>query len=276
MPFGPPDIEKLRAVGDVSGLITALAWPSSQVRRNAAQALGQIGAPAAEPLAAALRDPDPVVREAAAGALGQIGTAAVEPLVTALGGTDSLVQGVAVETLVQIGAPAVEPLIATLKDPDPFVRKAAISALGRIGDARAVVALGGDPDPGSDLLVDLFDARGTIWDPDEGDRMAATEALGQLGDGRAVEPLCTMLVDSPLAFRKAAALALVAIYGSDKIAEAQRVRILSQRATIAATHEDLDHADETKYQSVVGGSSDCGRHTDHAAVDRGIGVDFPI
>jgi HEAT repeat protein len=246
MPFGPPDIDKLQAAGDVEGLVKALTWPQSQVRRNATEALARIGAPAATPLIVALRDPD------------------------------SLVQGIAAETLVQIGAPAVEPLMVTLKDQDPATRKAAISLLGRIGDARAVAALGGDPDPASDLLVDLFDAPGTIWDPNEGVRIAATEALGQIGDGRAVGPLSAMLADSPLPLRKAAALALVAIYRSGAVREAQRVLILAKRETIIAPHQDHGHYDDTEYQSVIGGSSDCGRHTDREAVDRGIGVEFPI
>ena len=83
MPFGPPDIDKLQAAGDIEGLIKALAWSQSQVRRNATQALAQIGAPAARPLCDALREPDGLVREAAAEGLSLIGSAAEEPLVAA-------------------------------------------------------------------------------------------------------------------------------------------------------------------------------------------------
>ena len=246
MPFGPPDIDKLQAAGDIEGLIKALAWSQSQVRRSAIQALARMGAPAARALCDALREPDGLVREAATEALSMIGPAAEEPL------------------------------IAILEDPDPAMRKAAIAALVKVGGSSTVVALGGVPDSGSELPKDPFRVLGTVWDPDESVRIAATEAMGQLGDGRAGGTRCSMLDDSSRAVRTAAALAVVAVYRGGKIDEGHRLLILAQRSTITAPHQDHGHTDDTYYQSVVGGSSDCGRHTDYEAMESGIGVDFPV
>ena len=84
--FGRPDVAKLAAKQDVPGLIKALGYPKdSSVRVAAAQALGQIGdARVLEPLAAALKDSEWIVRDAAAKALEKIGAPAVEPLAAAL------------------------------------------------------------------------------------------------------------------------------------------------------------------------------------------------
>ncbi len=73
--FGPPDVAKLKAKGDVPGLIKALGYAKDAgVRRAAAEALGQIrDATAVEPLIAALRDQDTGVRMRAAEALGRLG-----------------------------------------------------------------------------------------------------------------------------------------------------------------------------------------------------------
>ena len=85
--FGPPNVEKLKAKGDVNGLIKALRYDKGwKWGSDAAKALGQIGdTSAVEPLIAVLKDNIPNVRGAAAEALGQIGDQrAVEPLITAL------------------------------------------------------------------------------------------------------------------------------------------------------------------------------------------------
>ena len=68
-----------------SVLIAVLKDNNANVRGSAAEALGQIGAVAVEPLIAVLKDKDVNVRKSAAEALGQIGdTRAVEPLITML------------------------------------------------------------------------------------------------------------------------------------------------------------------------------------------------
>ncbi|HEX7496346.1 MAG TPA: HEAT repeat domain-containing protein, partial [Candidatus Limnocylindrales bacterium] len=73
--FGPPNVDKLVAKGDISGLIDALQYPVPwRVRRDAALALGSMGGTdAVEPLIAALRDDHASVRLAATEALGKLG-----------------------------------------------------------------------------------------------------------------------------------------------------------------------------------------------------------
>jgi len=128
MPFmrrllGPPDVEGLKARGDIRRLVGVLQ-----------------------------REQDPVVCSAALRALLEAGHAraavdvlaqtappwAVEPLIALLGHTDKHVRQGAVDALGKIGAPAVEPLIVALgSGKDRWTRQAVARALGRIGDARA-------------------------------------------------------------------------------------------------------------------------------------------
>ncbi len=141
--FGPPNVEKMQARRDVQGLIKVLGYKKDdKVRQAAVEALVKIGAPAVEPLIAALKkDEEWYVRKTAAEALGQIGDVrAVEPLIVALKEGD--MRRVSAEALGKIGdTRAVEPLIATLKDKDSDVCKAAAEALGKIGDDRAIELL---------------------------------------------------------------------------------------------------------------------------------------
>ena len=178
--FSPPDINKLKARGDVKSLVKALNYQKYYyVRQAAAEALGQLGnARTVEPLAEALKDSDDRVRRAAAEALGQIGDArAVEPLIVALKDSDSWVKKRAVEALGKISDPrAVEPLIVALKDSD--VRDVATRALEMIG-LQAI-----------DLLV------ATLKHEDWHVRAAAAEVLGKIGDVRTVKPLLVALQDS--------------------------------------------------------------------------------
>jgi HEAT repeat protein/cyclophilin family peptidyl-prolyl cis-trans isomerase len=89
-----------------------------RVRRQAALALGRLGAAeAARPLAALLGDPEPAVRAMAAFALGQIGPA--------------------------VPAEVLPRLRSALSDPDPEVRGRSAEALSRIGAPEAVEALSG-------------------------------------------------------------------------------------------------------------------------------------
>lgn len=128
---------------EVDTLIQKLKDKESDVRSEAAMALGKIKDPrAVEPLIAALKDVNPDVRRIAAEALGEINDArAVEPLIAALRGELGDVQKRAAGSLAKIGAPAVKPLIATLKDKDPNVRKVVAHVLEEINDARAVKPL---------------------------------------------------------------------------------------------------------------------------------------
>lgn len=209
--FGSPNVEKLKAKGDVAGLIKALGYEKDNYRKAAAEALGQIGAPAVGPLVAALHSPDGSVRWHAAGALGQTGDAdAVKPLIAAFGDPLVSVRSAAVEALVQVGAPAVGPLI------DALPSWAAAEALGRIGDHRAVKslvaalpnwaainALGWIGDPGA--VAPLIAA---LQGKDELDREAAARALGRIGDPAALDALTAALSDEAQHVREAAAEAL--------------------------------------------------------------------
>ena len=136
----------------------------------------EIGAPAVEPLIAALKDSDKGVRHAAAHTLDKLGWRPGQD-------ETSAVYWVAKrewDKCIEIGAPAVEPLIAALKDSDKYVRyaKEAADALGKLGDARAV-----EP---------LIDA---LRDSDVDIQTSAAKALGLLGDVRAIEPLRAALLE---------------------------------------------------------------------------------
>jgi HEAT repeat protein len=193
--FGPPNVDRLKAKGNVAGLIGALRYQkdSGASPRAASRALGEIRDPrAVEPLIAALREDK--VRRDAVEALGQIGDArAVKPLVAALSDLDWSVREVAGEALAHIGPPAAGFLIAILNDQSQStgVRWAAAKALGKIGDPRAV-----EP-----LIAAL--SEGKVWWCRD-----AVEALGQIGDARAVEPLVIALNSRIVSVRKAAAEAL--------------------------------------------------------------------
>ena len=189
--------EALGEIGDaaaVPGLLAALRDADADVRREAAWALGRIGDAAAVPgLLAALRDADADVRWAAAAALGRIGdAAAVLGLVAALRDADERVREAAAWALRKIGDAAVVPgLLAALRDADADVREAAAWALGKIGDAAAV--------PG--LLAALRDADADV-------REAAARALGEIGDAAVVPGLLAALRDADERVREAAAAAL--------------------------------------------------------------------
>ena len=120
--FGPPDVEKLKAKGDVEGLIKALRWSKWQdvsVVHRAAEALGQIGgATAIDALIQALECseiPGYYARHTVARALGTIGDpGAVGPLLKRISANDDS-SADAAWALGQIGdSRAVEPLVAAL------------------------------------------------------------------------------------------------------------------------------------------------------------------
>ena len=152
----------------VEPLIELLKDPYPAVRNIAATSLGKIGDErAVEPLIEILKDEDAgaskdkrdYFRRQAAEALINIGKIAVEPLIELLKDKDSGVRILAVSALHAIGDErAVEPLIELLKDPYPAVRNIAATSLGKIGDERAVGPL-------IELLKDeVFDIRyNVVW-----------------------------------------------------------------------------------------------------------------
>jgi HEAT repeat protein len=258
----------------IEPLIGAFDATDYGVREQAARALGKIGAPAIGPLVAAINKEDSAARQAAVEALGQVGAAAFEPLVVALADRSEGVRHAAARALGEIGdSRAVEPLIAMLKNHNG---DAAAWALGGIGDPRAVkhlIAALRDPDHevregAAWALGGIGDPRavepliGALGDDYSAVREAVARALGQLGDPRSVEPLVTALRDKSVDVGRAAAMVLVAMYGSGKLDQAQKARVLAQRGFI--TERDYDE-----------GAGE-GRGGTYVGEDRSIGVDFPI
>jgi HEAT repeat protein len=153
----------------VEPLIPALGDNNSDVRKNAATALGQIGNPrAVTPLINATRDIDLGVRQKAVEALGQIGDpSAVFSLIVTLGDVNSDLRKYAAVALdkigwqpdqgangaaywiaknewdrcIEIGESAVNPLITALGNNDTLVRYNAARALGQIGNPQAIKSL---------------------------------------------------------------------------------------------------------------------------------------
>jgi len=103
--FGPPNVEKLEAKGNIKDLIKALQYrKASYVQLQAAEALGRIG-----------------------------DSQAVDPLITALKNEDIPLRIATVEALGRLGDPrSVKPLIDTLNDRRATVRKAALNALKKL------------------------------------------------------------------------------------------------------------------------------------------------
>ncbi|MBA7597586.1 hypothetical protein ES703_04590 [subsurface metagenome] len=99
--MGKPDIVKMKAKGNVKGLIKALEHEAYDIRVEAAMALGEIGdARAVEPLIQALKDKDRDVRASAAVTLWEIGDErAVAPLTKALKDEYELVRKIAKDAL---------------------------------------------------------------------------------------------------------------------------------------------------------------------------------
>jgi HEAT repeat protein len=134
---------------EVQELIDKLKSSDSDVRRDAAQALGKMGPQAKEAvpaLVAALQDKNLFVRRYSAHTLGKIGSDAAKQAVPAL--TKTLddkrkeVAEAAAEALGQMGTSAVKPLVKAVKDKgtETSVRQKAVTSLGQIGpEAREAV-----------------------------------------------------------------------------------------------------------------------------------------
>ena len=211
-----------------------------------------VGAPAVEPLIAALRDENEDVRERAAEALGQIGDArAVEPLIAALRDKNEDVRRRAVEGLVRSGARSVEPLIAALRDENEDVRRSVEHALAGIGadSVEPLIAALRDENKrvpwsaGLDALAGIGKSSvepliAALQDEYMSVRWAAANALGQTGDARAVEPLIVALRDGERFVRASAAHALERIGNTRAVEpliaalqdEEQVVRMQAERA----------------------------------------------
>jgi HEAT repeat protein/beta-lactamase regulating signal transducer with metallopeptidase domain len=182
----------------VRALLNTLMHDSvASVRKNAAYALGHMGAVAAVmPLSERVdHDASPAVREMAGWALGQIGSTEATKALSAAALQDSTdyVRAIAVWALGHLDDPAaVTPLASVVaNDSSAEVRARAAWALGTFG------AL---PAPPS-LMAALRDAEPQV-------RLTAAWALGQIGDDVAAPALGAALEDQDAQVRKAVLWAL--------------------------------------------------------------------
>jgi HEAT repeat protein len=190
---------------EVRDLVAKLSNKDSEVRRQAARELGEMGAEAKDAVGAlrkAMRDPDLFVRRFSAEALGNIGVeakAAVPELALALNDEKKEVALAAVESLGKLGPASIAALTSAIKDTnkDPLIRKKAALGLGKIGlQARSAVPALTDVLTGkiggktrrknkdkedNDIRVEVATALGAVAKPDDS---AAIEALKAVSEGK--------------------------------------------------------------------------------------------
>ena len=139
--FGPPDVNRLQAKGDVQGLIKALSYEKDwHVRKASAEALAATdSADSFQALVRAVEDPNSDVRQAVAQTLGALRNPdAVAPLVTLLRG-DNDVRLAAVNALGSLRNPAAKDALlgVAIGDRRSEIADAAADALRAIGWAPA-------------------------------------------------------------------------------------------------------------------------------------------
>jgi HEAT repeat protein len=210
-------VEALGKIGDAraaESLISLFGGGVDEMRETAFAAVISIGAPAVEPLIAALSHKKVMVRNIAAQALGRIADPrAVEPLIAALADKDEKVPQMAAKALGWIADPrAVEPLMQALKNKNLLARQPAAEALGLIRDPRAVHALVdalkvGFPRGNTPKNIEDFYWSVYIMKQDHLMRQEAAGALIAIGDA-SVDPLIAVLQDEDLKVRGFAAAAL--------------------------------------------------------------------
>jgi len=182
---------ELKAEAAVPGLIQLLADKDVYASSSAATALGNLKAEAVVPgLLPLLKDSDRNVRRSAAEALGNLNAkAAVPGLLPLLKDSDATVRSSAAYALGQIKAEDAAPgLLQLLKDIGAGVRSSAAKALGGLKAEAAV--------PG--LLQLLKDKDAVV-------RSSAAEALGGLKAEAAIPGLLPLLKDNEAAVRSSAA-----------------------------------------------------------------------
>lgn len=227
-----PNIEKLEAKRDVSGLIQALQNDDTNIRINAALALGKLKrARAVAPLIDALHDGDEDVRWAAAWALGEIGKPAARPLIHALRDEDGDVRWKAAWALEKIGKVVVDSLIEAIRTESGEAKAKVALVLGTIGDVRAVRplvrALKDQDDNVRWAAAWALEKLGpmavkylinTLSAEDREARKDAAIALGIIRDESAIDPLLAAMRDEDKEVRREAAAALIALNNRKAIA----------------------------------------------------------
>lgn len=192
-------LSQLDDVRAIQPLIAALREHGSHIRYEVASALAHIGAPALEPLLAALKEDQGGM---AAVALGKMGEAALMPLLTALRDNDQQMRKNAAFALGYIGdTQAVEPLLGTLRDCFADVRLEAAKALQKLGwkpegDELGAVYWVAKQDWDECIKMGVVAVEPLITalrNSAKEERKRAIYALGEIRDTRAVEPLCAVL-----------------------------------------------------------------------------------
>lgn len=199
--FGPPNIAKLSAKGDLNGLVKALGSQDGGVRRKAAEALEQWGSDAEPALTAALEHRDAGVRQAAAEILERIrarqrATAIIRVLDQ--GGLSREDYQAKVQELAAIGAPVIDPLMEACAYMCPSYARDTVQAMGgtavtpllallkgsdpeRLRMASVLLALNGNP--AVEALIPVLECG------EEEARWEAAFVLGDCNTPRVVEAL---------------------------------------------------------------------------------------
>lgn len=198
--FSPPNVDKMKAKGDIKGLIKALGYnKDTHVCQSACSALVEIGTAAVELLIIALEDKNSDVRLLAVKALSQIDdTRAIKPLIAILDDMDNNVRLEALRSLIQLvgkmkGDKDVKGLMEILgykPQRGAEVLKQAAMALGEIRDPKSVK-----------MLSSILNYKSHWSGEDErGVRACAARALGEIGDSSAVDKLVSVIhPDNPSA-----------------------------------------------------------------------------
>lgn len=184
-----PNIGKMKAKGDVEGLIKALRYKKDWVvGAEATDALIEIvddrTVGAIEPLIQTLKDECESVREHAVMVLEEIAQAAVEPLIQAMKDKNMYVRDGAARALGDVGDErAVAPLIQALRDENKDVHCSASVALEKIGDKGAVEPL---------ILINEL-----LRNKDKYTRMETARALPGIKDKRVAKALIEVIEKEP-------------------------------------------------------------------------------
>jgi HEAT repeat protein len=145
--FGPPNVAKLDARGNIDGLVKATRYKDPEVAEQARQALeGYL-----DKLIQRLQTKNIVQLDTARDALIAIGPAARDRLIFVLQeGHLHRRQDAAYVLGLMKDPEAVKPLCLAMHNPDPLLRVIVVEALGKIGDPAAIDTLRramGDVDP---------------------------------------------------------------------------------------------------------------------------------
>lgn len=179
-------LRKIATDDVVAGLVEALHLEDQALRRNAQDALQELGESGAVDLAKLLlmllASPLPHVRRAASSLAGAVkgGTPLTHQLLAALRDEDWWVRERVLDAIVELGLPQLaDGLVEFLGDERPEIRRYAVFGLLRLRDAATLGAM----------------LRTAVVDPDWWVREQAVQAVGVLGDERAVPYLEALLVE---------------------------------------------------------------------------------